>query len=333
MLVSAHALELEELAFAVAFEPDCDWEEPLNVSPELILSICSNLIGVEKDKKVQLSHSSVKDYLLSKHESTYNEREINAQILETCHIYLAGRPITNAHRESRQHQAGSLASYAIRYWPLHCRLVDVPVRRKRLANLLAPYLASKASPAFLEWLKVWAPLNNGVEIGRYGSIISEPQTILFLGAAFGFVEVIDLSNDEELRVFSTPEDDAAWLINQLDRPRHWAGLLHDQGSCTCLQLAAQNDNVEFMRHLVQVRKIEWLLEAQFPGCNGSSPLCKAVRLNNIGAAKFLVECGAKKEFVRAVKAATSREMLECLSKADVSQEERNEAFTMLFGQA
>ena len=167
LVAAIRPLRMEELAEVLAIDfndeggvpklnPRWRWED----QEQALLSSCSSLITIVnagESRVVQFSHSSVKEYLISRRLATRSEGVSRYHILlEPAHTILAQACISVLLQlddrvvEDGIYNRSPLAPYAARHWVSHAQFGHVSSRIKGVE-----YLFDKDKPHFGSWLRLY----------------------------------------------------------------------------------------------------------------------------------------------------------------------------------
>lgn len=217
LLHSERPLGINELAEALAVRPDEEpslrvenrFEDPLD-----IFAICSGLIvrstptrnsdyrqyGQNDDEsfEVQLSHFSVKEYLISDrvlddYKAELERTYANASIAETCLAYMMhfeDNDTMNSHISYlNRSETYPLLRYASTYWPVHTKVSEQSNRAKNITDMALKLLLSRpiAYNNMLEHLEA-ASIPSGLYIKTYGD--RKSINALYLASYSGLVSVV-----------------------------------------------------------------------------------------------------------------------------------------------
>jgi ankyrin repeat protein len=297
---SFEPMEVEEVAEIVAMTPEMPDAAPkldrfnrLFDAANDILSICGSLLqlsrtsragnfarlGDESIMAVQLSHYSVKEYLIT-HGCRFQNGQhycvtdglCNTLMAEVCLSYLLDMPPARPSRQTSQADADfssqvwetgfPLKRYAATYWASHANLAEGHNNSGRLQETVLNFL-DEANPAFLRWRRYCEPQPPGRS--------HIPGTPLYYASGFGLTNSVRQllasgANVNEATGFYHSAIRAAVVLNRehvvqllLENGAEPNGMDTDLGKTNAykpwnvnlLELAIERGYVEIARHLVE----------------------------------------------------------------------------------
>ena len=196
LTVANRPLYVDELAEILAF----DFNEAKGGIPKLnskwrwddheqaVLSICSSFVTVVPNRRVQFSHFSVKEFLMSDRLAT-SRRDISQYHISLlgAHTLLAQASLAVLLRDpdvNGQVDGGVLAGYAAKHWTTHARFENIASQLwDGMQDLFDP-----DKPYFGAWVKLYdMDGGDGTHVPD-----SEPRARpLYYAALYGFLEVVE----------------------------------------------------------------------------------------------------------------------------------------------
>lgn len=294
-------LTLRALVIAIAIDPSKDeFDSSKVLDPhEEILDICGPLIRLEtRTNIVELSHSSVREYITSKHlphgidnPDYIDEKEANAEILKCCLVYLSYLHLGDGPSEAMSEifSENELLDYAVQ-WHLHATELETdPVTRDLISNFLN---GPPSQNSFNVWSVLW------LYESRYASFPRlQTSSGLYYAALFGFYPVVE----SVLAKKGTSEDwkeafgGALLAAGENGDPRMVRLLLdasvdvmsEDTDGNTALHHAATRGHAAVVELLLNSK-----VEASARDKNGTTALHCAARNNHVEIVKMLLAAGA-----------------------------------------
>ena len=169
-------------------------ETGTQLSPEGILTLCSNLVVIDTELNVfRLAHLSVREYLEYQSDfcATVSEPTIALQCLHICTDYI----------QQLKHSSLAISDqitydqYASLYWPVHCSLVNGPLPTI-LLNTLETFLGINEIdwPQFKQWMAITSKFPTRFvtpDMKRRVKMSFSPSCHpIFLAIAFEFVDLV-----------------------------------------------------------------------------------------------------------------------------------------------
>ena len=294
-------LPLDELNVAFVIEPQTEFEENLDLEPDIqstMRSLCGSFLRVV-ESKVYLVHQTARELLLSSEDTrTYTARdratvgpwkqsldsrqthEIWAQIcrwhlmfrvFDENPFYVANEPNDNLLQDHASKYAShhTLLSYTARYWSDHFRIWGVSHKDPRLDAFLALY--EPDTKRFKNWFQIyWVT----VYTWSLGPVDNTP---ILVAASLGHVEVVK-------KLLTVNESAISRLrslfIRQEDDPIN----AKNEDGCSALSEAAFNGHLETVKYLLTLRNIDVNIQDSLL----QTPLIRATRGGHYEIAKMLL---------------------------------------------
>lgn len=159
-MCSCRPLSSAELVAAVCQDPDTDETDEIDISMDIVLDACQNLLVVDQELNIcRFSHLSVQEYFENHH---WSSCEIDCLVGKVCLSLLINNPSTATHAQPLGNGLGENSvcdclEYVCLNWATHVqRLEENETFEKRLTALLKTFLGSmeQSSLAYQNWHKM-----------------------------------------------------------------------------------------------------------------------------------------------------------------------------------